>query len=237
MHLAPNLREALAWRIIAELMRRHGGRYEVARLHPSGGQNDCLSLIEQGSPRLMLSVLGGSLTVWRDGDGESHVDGKDIWLPMLSSEGDGRGLSGVLDRASTLLGEVVPSPLPSTTRPVLATRVLAAASMTVALDRRVWQWASGYADTSGYGGGARRAWFARFPGASAAMEQAAPGPRELPAAYRYWFWTRDGEPQICVGSDGVAYGPDGWEQDLMTLYAERRRIGDAVYRGLRPALV
>lgn len=235
VHLTSNLREAVAWRIIAESMRRHGARYQVARLHPGGGQYDCLSLIEQGETRLMLNVEG-SLQVTSSDGRSGGIGSAELWPAAVTSEGEGRGLANVLDRVSALLEEPVPSPLPATTRPVLASRVMASASLMVSLEQSNWRWANGYLDTSGYGGGIKQAWFDLFPAARDALEQEVTGPRELEAAYRYWFWTRDGTPQICVSSTAMAYGPDGWQRDLMSVYGKRRRLADVVYRGLEPVL-
>ena len=233
MHLNSNMREALAWRLIAELMRRHGAHYELARLQPGGGQYDCLSLIESGSPRLMLN-LGASVTVWRSGTVEHLIDADEVWLPMLSSEGEGegRGLGSILDRISGLLERPVPSPLPQTTRRVLSVRVMASASLLVSMERSRWRWANGFIDTSGYGGGVKLDWFERFPLALEALGQIETGPREVEGAYRYWFWLRDDEPQICVGMDGRCLMLDGSSIDVMSLYAERRRLSDAVFGGL-----
>ena len=230
-----NLFEAMAWRVMAELMRRHSQHYELTRMHPNGGQSDYLTLLEESEPRLLLGP-GHTLLLWPAEGENTMIPASQIW-PSSSPETP-FDLRNVVDLGSRLLQKHVPNPLPKSNRRVLTNRVMAAASARVAFEQDRYVWENGYMDPSGLGGGHQQSWFDRFPDALSDSPKAKVDLRGYGKLDRsFWFWLRQGEPQICLRIDGMCYGPAGWKSDLMHHYRQGGRVSEALYQGLKPSLL
>ena len=164
-------RSAVAWTILAEVIRRHG---ESRNLHlletrPGGGQIDCLTLLglEAGSDDVYgggtqlgsadLNVGNGKLRVFHRFESPNDaVAAKDTQqdLDVVSVYLGASDPAEVIDRTCHLLGL---SPQPDkpgpTTRGILTVRLLAKMLARYAFERRGLRYRTGYHDTSGYGGG------------------------------------------------------------------------------------
>lgn len=211
------LAETLSWRLVTELWRRFPDRFHLVETHPGGGQHDCLCLLGRDpgfGPRLSVNRSGGVLV---------HASSRhwSDWRDRLLGPG-GREF---LDEVTRALGLNAPASLPPSTATAVVYRFVAE-FLTHSVGRReIWECRNGVLDSSGLEGTAvRRDWFTLFPAAPVA---AAPPRGEAilgEPAYHYWFLLRDGEPRLCLSTDGTAYTAAGAGHNLSPLYADMRSV-------------
>ena len=204
-----NLDDALAWRAAAELARRFG--MQVIEWHPGGGQYDELGLLRPPPEE------GVAITIRRP---EARVL---AWGRPYPLDGT-HSLRDTLDVVCAEAGLHSPETLPSTTRPVLTVRLIAALAAAVSFEETRWDVRSGYEDTSGYGGGTRSAWFAQIPGASARRSHLEPGDLFGEAGYRFWFVRRGEDLLGAFETTGYWHPRTGASIDAMALYRKHRRL-------------
>ncbi|MCA9178439.1 MAG: hypothetical protein KDB14_28460, partial [Planctomycetales bacterium] len=129
-----------------------------------------------------------------------------------------------LDEVCDSLGVLAPLKLPRSTPTTVTFRYIREfLTHTVGrLDH--WECRNGYCDTSGYGGGKREEWFARFPVDHTERPLGLPTEGELDSAYGYWFLLKNEEPAICLTTGGVLHAQDGRTYDLHLHYLKHKRI-------------
>lgn len=227
MAISQQLRVIASWRLAAELVRRYPHMLRIIETHPGGGQYDCLDLVEHQPPRPVITHL--SLNRHGSAHGE-HGTYAEVWEHAVSTD-DPRGL---LDRLAALTNLPPVSHVPPSTPAVVVYRLIAAALAQAAFGRVKSECRSGYLDSSGMdGSGVREAWFAHFPEARHRLAASDANDVLGVPAYRFWFLLRDGEPQACLGSTGLAWDRTGRQLDLWGAYALSRNLWDAVGALLR----
>lgn len=222
-----HLSMAAAWRVAAELIRRHPDELYALEMHPATGQYDCVSIFKRvGDEHRFHSALihmnhkdRGHITgsSWQGGD-----DPRFNWLEVLFARDFREEIIIPLERAEELDS---PSQTPPTTRRSIGARVVAEALLGRALSNTPLVAANGVYDSSGMGGSFVCTWyFNKFN--SMVKEIAGRSESELDGhpAYRFWF--------VCIDERQVhnqpVLGIDSWNgrvwsrnldgADLMQLY-------------------
>lgn len=207
------LREALSWRLVAELHRRHPREFTVIETHPGGGQYDCLSLIAGNTVLAHLNRVGG-FTNWRT---DFQIAWEDLWPRCLREDGFGE----VLDEISNSLHLRVPTPVPSTRPETIAYRIMAGVSSYFVFDRDHWKWRNGLEDTSGWGNQAHRdRWFEAFPSTRQALQTGSDSRSGDGSKDAFWFLLRSEDPVLCVSRESICFDTSGAAIDLHRLYDE-----------------
>jgi hypothetical protein len=178
MQASRQLIEALSWKLVSELHRRHPGKFTVIETHPGGGQYDCLTLWANNQALADLNRLGGF-----------HSNGCQIpWQELWSAGLTEGGIAVLLDRMSEACRFVVPTQLPPTSPETLIYRIMAGVAAALAFEKGTWEWRNGQLDSSGCDDqGYRDQWFEAFPGAK---EAARADSAEAPfgnSKYGFWF--------------------------------------------------
>ncbi len=152
-HVRITVLSAIAWRIFAELMRRHAGQREVRLLefHPGISMYGAMRMIfdangqdTEGGMSLTL-YLGGPSGAWevrRKGD-HASTRGDDFFFRMLSD--DPADLIDEMDRA---LGLVAPKKLGSASRPALVATLISRFLESRMLSRQSFRTTQGWYDFS-----------------------------------------------------------------------------------------
>jgi len=217
-------REAVTWRVMAELARRHPGHVSVREMHGGGGQYDELRLYPRPAPE------GCSFFISLNLQGSAHFGRveqepwRSFWSDYVGAE-DPKDIVDELERRSGLMsagGHVSESSLPASTPDVLTIRAIASLLAPTAFERERWSCVSGYLDTSGYGGGLRRELFEAFPLSKARLCEHLDDDMLGEAAYRFWFILRGGEPRLAFEETGLVW--DRHDEQL-NLVARRKAVG------------
>lgn len=167
MHPSSQLIEALSWKLVSELHRRHPDRFTVIETHPRGGQYDCLTLWVSNETVADLNREGGFHVF----SGGQSIPSQELW-PIALTEG---GIADVLNLMSEACRFPVPAPLPPTGLETLVYRVMAGVSAALVFEKDPWEWRNGQMDSSGSDDqGHRDKWFDAFPGAKEAARTAFP---------------------------------------------------------------
>jgi len=224
-----------AWRVAAELIRRHPEELYALELHPATGQYNCVSIFSRISdehrnhPALMHFNHAGRGHI----TGKSWQGGDDLrfnWLDVLLAADFRDEIITPLERAEGLSS---PSQTPPTTRQSVGARVVAEALLGQALSNAPLVAANGVYDSSGMGGSyVCDFYFKQF---GTMIEQIVGRPdADLNGhpAYRFWF-VRKADRKVHGNAE---LGIDTWNgkvwsrtldgADLMQLY-------DAVGRNVR----
>jgi hypothetical protein len=186
------LRQAMAWWIASEMVRRHPLDLRVAEWHPMDGGYDCVSLFRRDPD-------GGQWNGWVDsvhlhkGEGSTHIapsawfattsDERFNWLEILLST-DRR--SYVVEQLERVEGFRSPGATPSTVAQSIGPLLISSFLARTALTQDKWLMMNGYGDTWGE----QRDWlFAPFADADRLR-----GSRESEDLFaipetRYWFIT------------------------------------------------
>lgn len=212
------LDEVLSWRLVAEFWRRFPGNFFLIEAHPGGGQYDCLVLLTR-SPAFasVMSVNRGGGSLHVHGGEKAYGDWRER---MLGSRPE-----RFLDEIARDAGLASPAKLPASTPQTLVFRFIAGFLAHCVGRKEQWECRNGQEDTSGYGGGRRDALFACFPDVRVSEGvDSLPEPPFGQDAYNYWFLLRDGDPLLCLRTDGVVCRTDGRRYELAKLYRPRRRI-------------
>ncbi len=212
--------EAASWVLASELVRRAPRRLRVIQTHPGGGAYDCLSVLDGGRHVSDLNRQG-SLHVLERLDGQSAgAVTLDVWPRMAAGENP----RVILDEWCRHLGLAVPATLPAGTPASLTYRVIAACCKQTTFDVSTWHWVNGFLDTSGGSCEARDELFARFPDAGARLRHPAPDDVLRQPACCFWFLTCDGEPKVCLETNGTAWLADGRSLSLVAEYRRHRDV-------------
>lgn len=215
MHSSRQLREALSWKFVAELHRRHPDRFTVIETHPGGGQYDCLTLWGNNQAIADLNRLGGFYA------NERQIPWQEVW-PSGLTEG---GIADVLNRMSEACRFKVPAQLPPTNPETLTYRVMAGVAAALVFEKDTWVWRNGQLDTSGCDDqGYRDQWFEAFPGAKAASREGMPNQPFANSKYGFWFLLRNDQPVVCLSKTSLCWNSDGDEIELVGIYRRVRRI-------------
>lgn len=91
------LREALTWKLVSELHRRHPGKFTVIETHPGGGQYDCLSLWQGNQTIADLNRVGGFYSEQRS------IPWNELWPICVSDDRQIRNNSQGLSRCHAQL--------------------------------------------------------------------------------------------------------------------------------------
>lgn len=215
LHPSPQLREALSWKLVSELHRRHPGDFTVIETHPGGGQYDCLTLWAANRTVADLNRVGG-FNVFCGGQ---SIPWQELW-PTGLTEG---GITNLLERMSRACGFPIRAQLPPTGPETLIYRIMAGVAATLAFDKDTWEWRNGQLDTSGCDDqGYRDQWFEAFPGAK---EAARADKAEAPfgnSKYGFWFLLKNDQPKVCISKTAVCWDADGGNHELSSHYRRDR---------------
>lgn len=200
--------EAASWRVACELYRRHPDLC-VVELHPSVAGGDCLAVVRGDSiglmPGIVLDRAGGVSLLRFDTSAADALS--DYWAHYVA--GDPKAMLRALEGRAGL-GR--PATMPSSSRAMLAYRVLAAVAAAAVFGIRRVEIRAGITQTA-LGGGLRAGLFAAFP----AMRAFAP-PGEDPFEDT-WFVCVDDVPHLAIdAASGTVWRPGVPARDLMELY-------------------
>lgn len=222
-----HLSMAGAWRVAAELIRRHPEELYALELHPATGQYSCVSIFSRtgdehrNHPALLHFNYAGRGHItgksWRGGD-----DLRFNWLDVLFARDFREEIIVPLERDEGLTS---PSQTPPTTRQSIGARLVAEALLGRALSNSPMVAANGVYDSSGMGGSYVCDFY--FKEFGTMIEQISGRPdSDLNGhpAYRFWF--------ICIDERKVhnlpILGIDSWHgrvwsrtlngADLMQMY-------------------
>lgn len=190
--LRRSLNAAIAWRLVAELVRRHQPRFglRVLETHPGGGQYDCLSLTMTGgdeSAAIHLAAFNldtGRVTVFHPigSDGGAAHWRDDYYAEFAIRADDPK--AGV-DRVEALLGLPRLRTLPAASPAAKSLRILAAVMEAEAFMREPLRAECAWHDSSGMEGSYVAAWLgAAFP--TLAARAVADERRQARVAGRVW---------------------------------------------------
>lgn len=220
------IKQAAAWRMLAELVRRHP-RLQILEGHAAGGTYDELVAWDIGDEtsavrcnyvgRVHLSPCGGDARAYS-------------WIDVLTMSP--RDLVGEAEARARLLP---PGQLPRSSPRVLTYRAIAHLAGATAFDRHGLRLVNGVCDSAGYHHGIREESFREFP---AIDEHRRAADEDSPyewGEYRFWFAYTDtpdglGEPLLAFESTGHAWkpGPDGDSFDFNRTYASVGRNFDVL---------
>ena len=238
-----SLRQACAWWVAAELVRRHPDDLYVIEQHPK--QYDCVAVMCRGNDRIpgpyalvhMNKQPGAHLTP-NNWNGERFN-----WLEVLLAEDR---LNYVVRQLEQLHDLPAPATTPPTVRRSIGPRLIAGFLQRTALGPRSWIALNGMLDSE-YGAEVRQELFESIPGMSTAATRKEPGDVDGRAAYRYWLLgpgTGTDDVVQSLPPDQVAFGVDTWlghvwngsgkRIDLMTSYDSVGRKMDALISKVCP---
>ena len=150
------LPSAVAWRVMAELMRRHGKAHDIKilQVHPGISIRGCYYVLFDAHPTRVddaLSLvlnLGGPAGTYRVKSKDGRADGpeQDFLFSML-----GNDPVRVLDQIDKDLGLRAPKKLPPSTPAMLVARTIAACLEHAALSPLHMRTTAAYVDASAYG--------------------------------------------------------------------------------------
>jgi hypothetical protein len=222
------LREIASWRIATEVVRQFPGTLRLYETHPGGGQYDCLSLHDHRGLHLADFNRHGRFHVFHKPNGESrNPEPWDIWRAMAETN----DMKSILKQVDEMIGFTKPAKLPKSTPRTIVYRFIASFLSHAAFTPWQWRVVSGMCDTSGYGGGVHRDYFAKFPGTKTRLETPEKGDPLHQPAYRFWFLVEDDKPRLCLEDTGRAWKLGGKQSiNLSTLYAKTRRIWPIVHQ-------
>ncbi len=192
VEITHDLREALGWGLVAELISRSPKGLHVFEIHPTGGNHDCLSLHDGSGGHVLDLDRNGALLL--AGVGSSP----DIW-ELLASEGP-KAIADDIEQQWLVDSEARPVPNHSITVSLMAD--LAASAST-----RGWVWRSGMFDPGEGPPGPIAVWFEAFDGlADGVLGTMAPDPIDQPE-FRFWFLVRalNKEPVVAIDVAGAGW--------------------------------
>jgi len=221
--LRPNRQvvEAASWRVACELCRRHPD-LRIVELHPSVAGGDCLAVVRRDSIGLMPGIVldrAGGVSLLRFDTGAADAL-PDFWAQYVA--GDPKAMLRALEARAGLRR---PLTMPSSSRIMLAYRVIAAIAASAVFGIRRVEIRAGIPQTT-VGGGLRAGLFGAFQ----AMSVFVP-PGEEPHQDT-WFVCIDDVPHIAIdASSGTVWRREMPARDLMALYAGvDRRLAPVVAR-------
>lgn len=225
---------AVAWRVAAELVRRHDLKFglRVIETHPGGGQYDCISLTmaRAGAAHVVhlaaFNLGSGRVTVFHPigSDGSAQQWRSDFFAEFALRQDEPRA---VVDRVEALIGLPRAKKLPPASVGARCARLLAGVMEIEAFAREPLRSECGWLDSSGMDGCSVRPWLVTaFP----EFASSAGGAGEMRRAARVW---RVGGVALDFGSGtavklakpeqrSVLLGPDEWTAVEWLVGAARR---------------
>lgn len=220
------MREAIAWRLVAEWFRRHPRDLWLRRLSWPG-EGDVLRVFVVDAPYLGHHAdlpIDGPDTI-RFFTSQWQFEMPDLVRTTLEHE----RADEVVDRLCTDLQLTCHHPpLPATTKRTLTYRVIAGLMAFTALDGDDWECASAVGGSTPSELALRDDLLRPFRQLSLrAPEHAYPPGALTEDAFGHWVIARGGEPMACLSDRAIAYLRNGEALDLHALFKETRRPGTA----------
>lgn len=156
--IKPNLKSAISWAIVAEIIRRHGDRQslQVLQTQPGGGQYDCLSFYRLRDCNTGVFARGNTIAL---GDLNRHSGNFRTWIgpwqesyPWLNEWLTASDPSTVVDRICELTNLSPVKQVPATSRQTFAIGLIAALVGVRSSQRNYLDATMGYEDSSGIAG-------------------------------------------------------------------------------------
>lgn len=233
MNYRHQLVDAVTWKIIAELMRRHAqqSQLRVFETHPGGGQYDCLDL-RQGYENLHGKHLcdfhgkGNHLHIWIDE--QSHLfewRGNDDYISTFLELQDPKILIDEIEKQIGLLDRSEKS-IPATTPPVLVYRIISETLQRFIFSRDWLLVECGWFDSS-YDCHVREE-LMHFTAIKDEFEQDRRPSARFQLSSRFWMLSLNSKrkPQVVLDLNGMAYfqsNPDNpW--NIMNAYKQGKRV-------------
>ena len=210
------LKEALSWRMVAELMRRHPGELKLIEAHGGGCMYDELRIYRRGADR------DSPFLISLNRSGSAHFHGSEPWASLWSDAVAAEDPKDIVDELERRAGMASGGQLPPATPEVLTVRTIASLLEHAAFQREHWEALNGYCDSSD-GSQVRQGYFDAFPLCSQRLRQSEPGDLLGKPAYRFWFLVRNGKPRLALEETGRVWDLDGEELNLV---ARRKRAGE-----------
>ena len=210
--------EAVSWRLVAEVMRRHPGRLRLMEAHSGGGQYDQLCLYPRPTPgdaSFLVSLNRVGSAYFGGLSGEPWTS---IWTDVLAAE-DPKDVVDEMERLARLTSS---AHVPPSTPDVLTVRAIAALLAPKAFERGRWECRNGCLDSSGGDSGVRERLFAAFPLCRERRYQTRPDDLFGEPAYRFWFVLRDDEPVLAFEDNGLVWDR---HEEQFNLVALRKAAG------------
>ena len=219
--------EAAAWRIAAELVRRHPDDLVVIEMHPGTGQYDCVAVcrrdydantVNYSSLLLMNLMPHGHIDV------DVHAspgDTRPNWLDAILSTDIRRDIVIPVEQSRRLRS---PKETPSTIASSIGVRLIAEVLTSRAHRGPALTALNGVHDSSGMGGShVRSDLFSQVVGLDGELPAHHAGDVLREPAYRYWFLLREGgnrlPPQITIDTwSGLVWTKSIVAGDLMKMY-------------------
>jgi hypothetical protein len=214
---------------MTELWRRFPNHFDLIEAHPSGGLSDCLVLMTKTeNPTFAIDVNrgGGSVHIHKhafgvDGDMIIHSD----WMSKMLGETP----KNYIDEIANETRLAQPDKLPSSTPTTITYRYISD-FLTHSVSRvETWYCLNGFNDSSGHVGGVRDQLFKQFPALHDRDVLRQCPPRHGHYEYNYWFLVRNGDPVLCLDTNGRLFSTNGECYDLKSLYEQKRRIWPLIY--------
>lgn len=238
----PALRRCLAWRVGAEIARRHPGKIRLLETHPLGGAYDVLAVYfrdedadatPDGEWRSVLSMntyQPGATLTHESWFGQAAESDRFTWLEVLLCPDLRTDIIEPIEQAEGLGS---PTATPATTSATIGPRLLATFSERTAFVRKPWRLVNGVRDSSGYDEGIRAALFDDLPGLAEHRKIRRNDDIIGIPEYRFWFAVEGdldehGPARLAVDTvHGTVFTTSG-PADLMALYDQHGHQIDAV---------
>lgn len=156
--IRPNLKSAISWAIVAEIIRRHGDSQSlrVLQTHPGGGQYDCLSLYRLRDCDADIYAPGNATELGalnrQSGNFRAWVGPSKHSYPWLAEWLTAPDPTTVVDRICDLLGLAPVSKVPETSRQTFGIRLISAFTGARMMQLDYLDASMGYVDSSGIAG-------------------------------------------------------------------------------------
>jgi hypothetical protein len=222
------LRQALAWWVGAELVRRHPNSLHLIKTYPGGGQYDCLTVVQRTDTahqpyriRAYLNMIEmGHITLSGPQDVEvDYGEERFNWLEVLLARDRRKYVVKQLERA---LDFSAPGVTPPTTAQSIGVRLISRFLASTILDERRWTAQHGLDD-----------WY-QTPSEMFSLIPGLDPPRGSPdgwhSANAFWFLCPNEYPTEAIAAidawRGLLWDRNGRRVDLMTRYKSLDRVLD-----------
>lgn len=215
------VKQAAAWRLLAEFCRRHP-EHQILEMHGGGGQYD--EVVVWAAERMPVRCnFEGRLHIAPGLDAWTAVN----WAEVLSTQP--RELLGRIEHVAALQP---PLAVPKSTPAVLTYRAIAHLAGMAAFDRGEMVLLNGVCDTSGgMGSFVRESVFTDFPGIHGHRRYATPESPYDTGEYRFWFAYSspapkvEDEPLLAFETTGHAWKPGPGPQDRFDFNRTYEAVG------------
>lgn len=235
--MKPNLKSAISWAILTEIVRRHGGTQplRVLEMHPGNGQYDCLALVRLRDFREGIYAPGNATLLGtfnrQSGTFQSLGASHDDTYPFLDRWLIARDPTETIDIICGLLGFAPVIKLPTTSRRILGIRLISAIVGARALQRDYLDVNMAYDDSSGISGSD----FDTIRGFTALFSEEHETNRESQAA-ECWMLRRGTERRLVgvMRTDGYISSVSDRRQahDLFESFRPTRQIEPVLFEAL-----